>query len=134
MAKLAAIAKGLSAVMRLKKKATRTLDAKKHAALVATKSPRIRALHNLIADTFREGGMARRARKIRAAAEGTSGGGEPDRSDPQNCPLHRVSKGGLHRTPDVNGNYPSMSPLCSRCSVGQKEAEERAKSGGGASE
>lgn len=134
MAKLAAIAKGLSAVMRLKKKVTRKLEAKKHAALVATMPPRIQALHNLIAGTFIEGGMARRARRIQAAAERTSGGGEPDHSDPQNCQLHKVSETGLHRTKNVCGDYSSMGPLCSGCSVGQKEAEERAKAGGGASE
>ena len=129
MAKLAAVAKGLSAVLGLKK------VTRKHAALVATKSPRIQALHNFIADTFKEGGKARSARRIKAALEREErNGGEPNKGDPQNCPLHKVSETGLHRTKNLVGDYSSMGPLCSGCSVGQKEAEERAKSGGGASE
>jgi hypothetical protein len=127
-------AKVIGAVVKFKKGGAKSA-AKKHAALIASLPQRKQDLHKRIAEAFAEGGRARQARRIKAALEREEGGGgEPNKDDPQNCPLHRVSEGGLHRTKNVCGDYSSMGPLCSGCSVGQKEAKERAKAGGGASE
>ena len=128
----------LSAVVKFKKGGAKSA-AKKHAALVASLPQHKQNMHKRIAEIFAEGGRARQARRIKAALEKEEGqGGEPNKDDPQNCQLHKVSETGLHRTKNVCGNYPSMSPPCSGCSVGQQEAkqkaEQEAKAGGGASE
>jgi hypothetical protein len=110
-------AKVLSAVVKFKKGGAKSA-AKKHAALVASLPQHKQDEHKRIAEIFAEGGRERRARRIKAALEREVGqGGEPNK--------------------DVCGDYSSMGPLCSGCSVGQqeaKEAKERAKAGGGASE
>ena len=94
-----------------------------------TKPRRMQNVYALAAEAFLEAGENRRARRIKAALEAKS-----INDDPQNCPLHKVSELGLRRTKNLCGDYSSMGPLCSGCSVGKKEAEEKAKAGGGASE
>jgi hypothetical protein len=47
------------------------------------------------------------------------------RSNPQNCPRHRVSETGLRRTKNVLGEYSEQTPPCSGCRIGKEEADEK---------
>lgn len=40
----------------------------------------------------------------------------------QNCPRHRISETGLHRTKNVLGEYSEQTPPCSGCPIGEAEA------------
>ena len=47
-----------------------------------------------------------------------------DPKNPQNCPLHMVSEGGLGYSRNASGFYSSFSPPCNGCRKGKEEAEE----------